>query len=178
MTRTRTIFFLFLVIGFTMFAGSALAQRAPNSSAEAQWNRYLANHPGAETNPNYLASHPGAAEWLQQHPDVASYARQQGEIGGRNGNNRWYNNHRQYNDQEYNDRRYGDRRYGDRQYNDPDWVKNHPNQAYENHPPYHVTGPRVSDHGYVGTAPVEHGHWDYNNGNQNNGHHDHDHNHN
>jgi hypothetical protein len=45
MTRSRTIFALFMAIGFVMFAGSALAQRAPNSSAEAQWNRYLVNHP-------------------------------------------------------------------------------------------------------------------------------------
>jgi hypothetical protein len=169
MTRSRTIFFLFMV-SFMMFAVSVLAQRAPNSSAEAQWNRYLANHPGAETNPNYLATHPGAAKWLQLHPDVASYARQQDEIGGRGKNKHWYNQWR--NDD---DRRYNDRQYNDRHYNDPEWVENHPNQANENHP-YRVTGPRVSDHGYVGTAPVEHGHSDYNNGNQNNGHHDHDHN--
>jgi len=170
MGRSRTIFAFFMAISLMTFAGSALAQRAPNSSAEGQWNRYLANHPGAETNPNYLASHPGAAKWLQQHPDVASYARQQDEIGGRSGKRHWYNPWR--ND---NDRRYNDRQDNDRQYNDPQWVQNHPNQENENHPPYRVTGPRVSDHKYVGTAPAEHGQTDYNNGKQN-GHHDHDYN--
>jgi hypothetical protein len=150
MIRTRTIFALFMAIGFVIFAGSALAQGAPNPSAEAQWNRYLAKHPGAETNPNYLASHPGAAKWLQQHPDVASYARQRDEIGGRNGNNQWHNPN-------------------DRHYNDPEWVKNHPNQVNENHPPYRMAGPAVNEHGYVGTPPVEHVHPNYNIVHENNG---------
>jgi hypothetical protein len=156
MTRSRTIFALFIAIGFVMFAGSALAQGAPNPSAEAQWNRYLEKHPGAEANPNYLASHPGAAKWLQQHPDVASYARQRDEIGGRNGNNQRHNPN--------------DRHYNDGHYNDPEWVKNHPNPVNENHPPYRVAGSAVTGHGHVGTAPVEHVHPNYNNGYQNNAH--------
>jgi len=172
MTRSRTIFFLFIAICFVMSAGSAMAQRAPYASAEAQWNRYLANHPGMETNPNYLASHPGAAKWLQQHPDVASYARRQGEIGGRNGNNHWYNNNlHDSNHRHDSDRDDNNRQYSDRQYNYPEWVEHHPNQANKNHAPYQATGPRVAEHGYVGTAPVEHSHPGYNNG-----HDDHDHN--
>jgi hypothetical protein len=141
-----------MAIVFMMFAGSVLAQKAPNASAEAQWNRYLEKHPGAQANPNYLANHPGAAKWLQQHPDVAAYARQQGEIGRRNRTNQWHN-------------------ANDRHYNDPEWVKNHPNEVDENHLPYHVSGPNVSGHEYVGTASVEHGHKHYNNGQY-----DHDHN--
>lgn len=154
--RTRTIFALVVAMGCMTLAGSALAQVAtnpmPNPAAEAQWNRFLANHPGVEAgminNPNYLSAHPGIATWLQQHPDVAAYARQQGQIGGWDRENRWHNREwwethdpdwvrKHHPDWAQNNPHFG--REGDydenRQWHDRDWwVKNRSQWVKEHHP--------------------------------------------
>lgn len=90
--KVRT-FVVSLTIAGTMFAGTALAQ-TPNTKAETQWQQFLAKHPnvqaGLVNDPGYLAQHPGMAKWLQKHPAVSAYARQQGQIGGWDKNNQWH----------------------------------------------------------------------------------------
>jgi hypothetical protein len=114
--KIKVILISFVIAGAAL-AGFAFAQ-APNPAAEAQWQRYLANHPGAAAglanNPGYLANHPGRAQWLQQHPDVASYARHQGEIGGWDRRDQWH-----------------DRNWW--VHNDPDWVRDHHPEWAERH---------------------------------------------
>jgi len=126
--RTRAVFAIFVAIGFAIVSGSALAQTMgapPNPAAEAQWNRFLANHPKVEAgmvnDPNYLAKHPGIASWLHDHPDVARYARRQGEIGGWDKHNQWHDRHWW-------------------QSNDRDWVRDHHPDWAEDHPNYAHTG--------------------------------------
>jgi len=123
--RTRTILvFAVAAMACVMMAGSALAQ-LPNPGAEAQWNRFLANHPSVEAgmvnNPGYLNAHPGIAKWLQEHPDVAAYARQQGEIGG-------WDKHNQYHNRQW------------WETHDPDWVREH-------HPEWAQANPNLGRNG-------------------------------
>ena len=73
----RSIFVISLAMVCLML-GAAHAQVAtnpiPNPKAEAQWNRFLAKHPGVQArlvnDPNYLAKHPGMGNWLRDHPQV------------------------------------------------------------------------------------------------------------
>jgi hypothetical protein len=116
-------FIIVLMMAGAMISGTTLAQPAPNPAAEAQWQRFLANHPSVEAgmvnNPNYLAQHSGIATWLQQHPDVAAYARHQGQIGGWDKNNQWH-----------------DRNWWVR--NDLNWVhEHHPDWARTHHPEWY-----------------------------------------
>lgn len=80
-----------LTVGLAL-TGSAFAQ-VVNPTAETEWQSFLSNHPGVSSdmanNPNYLNSHPGVATWLEQHPDVAAQARQDGQIGGAYRQNRF-----------------------------------------------------------------------------------------
>jgi hypothetical protein len=100
-----------LAVGLLIGVEVSFAQPMPNANAEAQWQRYLSNHPGlAEhpqwlNNPKYMSEHPNMAKWLQQHPRVREEARNQG-MWDREG--RWH---------------------------DPDWWRDHhPNQMYQYHP--------------------------------------------
>jgi hypothetical protein len=139
--RTRMTFVL-AAIGCLALCGSAMAQ---NPAAEAQWNRYLANHPNVSaqmaTNPNYMAQHPGVAKWLQQHPDVASYARQQGQVGGWDSHNQWHN-----------------RSWWET--HNPNWVHQHHPEWASNYPPGSYP-PNANNVNYPHGVPYARGEGDY-----------------
>jgi hypothetical protein len=127
-----------LLVSFTlagaMFAGTALAQ-VPNTRAETQWQQFLTKHPNAQAglvnDPGYLAKHQGMAKWLQQHPAVSAYARQQGQIGGWDQKNQWH-----------------DRGW---------WTQNNPAWVHEHHPEWAEEEPQER-HGDEGEWD-EHHHW-------------------
>jgi len=115
--KTRAISIAIAILGCALFAGVALAQ--PNPEAEAEWQRYLANHPQVRADlindPHYLSKNPGVANWLHLHPKVYEYARQQGQIGGWDAHNQWH----------------------DRDW----WMHNDPGWVHEHHPEWVAAGP-------------------------------------
>lgn len=129
------IFLVSLTIAGAMFAGTVRAQ-VPKTAAETQWQQFLTKHPNAQAglvnDPGYLSKHHGMAKWLQEHPAVSAYARQQNQIGGWDKKNQWH-----------------DRNW---------WVHNDPVWAHEHHPEWAEAEEAPEHRGDEGEWD-EHHHW-------------------
>lgn len=96
--------------------GAPAFAQAP--SAEAAFQRYIANHPEVQrdpsllSNPAYLNSHPAYTGFLEAHPSIAAQAR---------GTGSWDRNY-QWHDADWWHR------------NDPDWVYEHRPEWNQSHP--------------------------------------------
>jgi hypothetical protein len=111
---------LFAILLAAALAAPTFARDAPpNPQAEAEWQRYLAHHPGLREhpewllNPKYMQDHPNMAKWLHEHPRVLEDAREQGmwDRDGRWHDADWWRDHHPQSLYEYH----------------PEWAETHPN---------------------------------------------------